>query len=131
MRFMYFFGHQGACLQKTSTVNFGKALDREMSMHMSVMRDRDVSHAIASDIDYDINMIYWDRGRLKQRELPPVTLEGMLLNNLPRPCQIVIDGQAYDWNDLQLTLDLPYSGNYMVTVRRWPYLDLSFKVIVP
>jgi hypothetical protein len=56
-------------------------------------------------------------------------LSGTLLNGLPQPCAIAINGTVYQCADDHADLSLP-PGEYRITVSAWPYIDANFTLRV-
>lgn len=68
-------------------------------------------------------------GELLDRPANPAILAGTLLNGLPQPCAIAINGTVYQCADDHADLSLP-PGEYRITVSAWPYLDANFTLRV-
>ncbi|WP_414440445.1 hypothetical protein [Burkholderia sp. 22PA0106] len=60
----------------------------------------------------------------------PAVLDGLVLGSLPVPCEIVVDGEAYQCADADCELEFENPGTYVVTVRAFPCLDKTFNVEV-
>ena len=69
------------------------------------------------------------QGAVLDRPDNPATLVGTALFNLPVPCQITVNGLAFDCDQASATLTLP-PGEYALQVTAWPYLDANFTVRV-
>lgn len=72
---------------------------------------------------------YVANGAIVSRLPNPATITGTSLSNLPAPCTIHVEDEAYGCDEATATLSLP-PGEYRVTVSAWPYLDAVFEVRV-
>ena len=68
-------------------------------------------------------------GAIAARPANPTILTDTLLNGLPQPCTIAINGTVYHCADDHADLSLP-PGEYRITVSAWPYLDANFTLRV-
>jgi len=70
---------------------------------------------------------YIKDGEITLRPTQLTALTGMTLNNLPTPCQIIIDGTSYDGVD-EPTVELEFDteGTHNIKVVAFPYLDKEF-----
>lgn len=135
---IYFFNTDGRCIQKSSAIRSAHT-DRDKAQIASQLRDLaplGVDRYFVSLIDYDMDAIYFDQGRLKQRTAMPCTLDVTdpaqpILSNLPSPCTILVNGTAYEETETQVRFSLPYPMQYAIVVRAWPYFDNTFTVVVP
>jgi len=58
----------------------------------------------------------------------PATLDGLVINNLPVPCKIVINSTVYDYEEITVEFDFDYVGVYKVVIEAFPYLDAEFEI---
>lgn len=72
--------------------------------------------------DYVLN------GVITPRPTQQTTLDGLTLNNLPQPCQLLIDGTAYDLDTPTIELEFDEPGTYKVQILAFPYLDMEFTI---
>lgn len=127
---IYFFDAQGRCFYKSSEVRSAyldrAALARQRQLHGAAARFECISL-----IDYELHQIYWEAGRLKQRQTNPTQPAGQTLTNVPNPSTVTVGNTSVTVNDGTVVLDLPYAGSYLVKVESWPYFDANFTVTVP
>lgn len=72
---------------------------------------------------------YIKDGEITLRPTQLTTLTGMTLNNLPTPCQIIIDGISYDGVDSPtVELEFDETGTHNIKVVAFPYLDKEFTI---
>ena len=71
---------------------------------------------------------YVSNKRIVARPTNPALLVGRVLRNLPKPCQITINGKVYPCNDGIAELAFTYPGTYAITVEAWPYRDAEYEV---
>lgn len=70
---------------------------------------------------------YVKEGEIILRPEQLTSLTGLTLNNLPTPCQIIIDGTSYDGVD-EPTVELEFdeTGTHNIKIVAFPYLDKEF-----
>jgi hypothetical protein len=71
---------------------------------------------------------YVKDGEVLVRPACPATLVGRVLENLPVPCTITIEGVVHDCTDDHCELEFSQPGTYSVRVSSFPWLDASFQV---
>ena len=67
-------------------------------------------------------------GEVVARPANPARLDGLVLRDLPAPCEIGINGQPYKCNEDTAELEFDQPGTYRITVRAWPHLDKEFEI---
>ena len=65
-----------------------------------------------------------------ERPAQATTLTGLVLSDLPVPCTIHIDEQAYPLTDTTVELDFPLPGTYRLRVEAFPHLDWTTSITV-
>jgi len=73
---------------------------------------------------------YVREGLLIERPSQQTNMVGLLLQDLPIPCTIYVQGGVYPCVDPTCQLDFTYPGRYMVMVTSWPFKDVEFEVTV-
>lgn len=72
---------------------------------------------------------YVKDGEITPRPTQLTVFTGMALNNLPTPCQIIIDGTAYDGVDSPtVELEFDTEGTHNIKIVAFPYLDKEFTI---
>lgn len=71
---------------------------------------------------------YVSNGEVTLRPEQLTTLTGMTLNNLPTPCQIIIDDISYEVDESTVELEFDEPGAHNIKVVAFPYLDKEFTV---
>ena len=69
-------------------------------------------------------------GVLTERPGSPVTLDGLILKNVPANSILYISGESYLVIDDEVELELPSPGTYPLRVECWPYKDWNGEVTV-
>lgn len=128
---IYLFNQEGRCLLKSTEVRDRAAGNSLAARILEDARPRGAVASVVSDHEYDINDIYYTRGKIEVRPPCPARLDGLVLSNLPSPSIVVIEGKRYTIADNQVTLSFSYPGTYVVKVQSWPYKDRNFKVVSP
>lgn len=128
---IYLFDQQGGCLLKSTEVKDRLASNTLALRILDEARPRGATSYLVSDYDYEIEDIYYNRGKIELRPPCPAQLDGLVLSNLPNPSIVVIEGKQYTISDNQVTLSFSYPGTYVVTVQSWPYKERNFKVVSP
>ena len=77
---------------------------------------------------WDGETYYVENGQATPRPSNPATLDGLILSNLPVPCQIYINNTMYECDEATVELELTYSGKYKIRVVAFPYLDGEFEI---
>lgn len=72
--------------------------------------------------------VYVLNGIVTPRPECPATISGNVLQNLPVPCKILINGKSYDCSDQTATLELAQPIKYAIVVSAFPYLDKEFVI---
>ena len=54
-----------------------------------------------------------------------------VLNDLPVPCEILINNRRYEATTETVELEFDQPGSYRVSVQAWPYLDKEFTIENP
>lgn len=67
-------------------------------------------------------------GAIESRPPNPARLDGMVLRYLPAPCVLVLDGAAYDCDDVECELSFSLPGLHHVQVEAWPMQSAVFEV---
>lgn len=65
-----------------------------------------------------------------ERPAQATTLTGLVLSDLPVPCTIHIDGEAFPHDEPTVELDFPLPGAYAVRVEAFPHLDWTTSITV-
>jgi hypothetical protein len=73
---------------------------------------------------------YVRAGEIAERPACPAVLRGQLLEQLPVPCDIVINTTSYRCEDASAQLNFSHPGTYQVRVVAFPYLDANFAITV-
>lgn len=96
----------------------------EVPAAMLVIQDDDIVYGKADpETDYVLDRT------IVPRPANNTVLAGTLLNGLPQPCVITINGTVYQCVDDHANLSLP-PGEYRITVSAWPCLDANFTLRV-
>ena len=75
--------------------------------------------------------VYVLNGEVVDRPENPTTLVGQVLENVPVPATVIINGTNYETNVSRVELGFSQPGTYAVKVVAWPYLDKEFSVENP
>jgi hypothetical protein len=59
------------------------------------------------------------------RPVSTVYLDGAKLCNVRENAAVIIDGETYTADGSEITLEFSHSGQYLITVKDWPFLDWS------
>lgn len=71
---------------------------------------------------------YIHNGRLATRPEMPTDLNGLTLTDVPVPCLVYINREAYMTEDSTVELEFDQPGTYNIRLECWPYLDKEFTV---
>lgn len=74
--------------------------------------------------------LYILNGVPTERPAQATALTGLVLTDLPVPCTVYINDEAFPHDELSLELDFPLPGTYTVRVEAFPYLDWSATIPV-
>jgi len=74
---------------------------------------------------------YINDGALADRPLQATTRDGLVLADLPDPCEVLIEGTSYPVTGGTVTLEFGLPGTYAVRVEAWPYQPMTFEVTAP
>lgn len=69
-------------------------------------------------------------GEAAARPASPITLNGMMLMNVPPGATVLLDGQEYSAEG-DVELEFPLPGTYRLRVECFPYLEWTAEVVVP
>jgi hypothetical protein len=86
------------------------------------------ANVFVGEIDGDTQ--YVKDGQACQRPVNPASRTENLLQQLPVPCEIVINGKSYLCADTTAELDFTYPGVYQIKVIAFPCLDADFEVVI-
>jgi hypothetical protein len=129
---IYFFDAEHHCIFKSTLVTRPDEV-RLADHHKELLGN--VADSFFSVNDYKLTDIWYSRGRICLREPNPTTIVDTVLRNLPKLSVVKIGNAQYEFddpdNDGMMLLNFAFPGTYIVTVESWPYLNKSFKVIVP
>ena len=70
-------------------------------------------------------------GQVVPRLENPAILQGRVLNDLPVPCEILINNRRYEATTETVELEFDQPESYRVSVQAWPYLDKEFTIENP
>lgn len=76
----------------------------------------------------DPQLHYVSNGEISLRPEQLTTLTGLTLNNLPTPCQIIIDGTSYEVDEPMVELEFDEPGTHNIKIVAFPHLDKEFTV---
>jgi len=98
----------------------------------------DTDFFVVTDESFDPANSYFLHGVLNKKPIQQTTLSNIpviangvdcgVLQYLPTPCTVSMNGEVYEVTDglLELSFDTP--GEYQVTVSAFPYLDKTFTI---
>jgi hypothetical protein len=83
------------------------------------------------DGDYLEKLVYVLNGEVIPRPDNPTTVSGQLLENVPVPATVIINGTSYEANEPEVELGFSQPGTYVIQVVAWPHLDKEFSIENP
>jgi hypothetical protein len=102
-----------------------KADPKSMELNKQVATDPYI------DGEWDCQVYYVTNNQATLRPENPTTVSGQILENVPVPATVIVNGTSYETSESRVELGFSQPGTYAVKVVAWPHLDKEFSVENP